>query len=450
MNEYLFNQIPLCGSAQPGGKTGTRCGRTGLAGLLAAAVVLLTVLTLAAPPTWAQATLGSATIGGTVTDTTGAVIPGATVVLTSEERGAKRQTQTNEAGIYVFPDVPPGRYDLTVSQANFETYKLTDFGVQVGQRATVNVELKVGQVSTTVSVEAQGQTIQLETESNSIGTVVDSERVEELPLNGRNFLQLALLASGTNQATGRANAAGQIGHPGRSVVVAGNKAAYTGYLINGIQVRGARRGELALNLSIANIDQFKVQQSFFMPDQGPNPGIVNVTTKGGTNNFHGQAFEFVRNVEFDARNFFAPGPENLKRNQFGASVGGPIIKNKIWFYGGYEGLRQITGFSRGAYTPTQAMFGGDFTELSQPIYDPLTYNPAAGTRQPFPNNVIPSGRINASSKKLLRYYLPGSSLAQKPHNLFVNPRNTLDDDQFNIRIDAALTDMQSLFGQFIR
>src|SRR5205085_1303675 len=130
---------------------------------------------------------------------------------------------------------------------------------------------------------------------------------------------------------------------------------------------------LSLNLSVAAVDQFKVQQSFFMPDQGPNPAMVNISTKGGNNQLHGQVFEFIRNQTLDARNYFAPNPENLHRNQFGVAAGGAIRKDKVWFYGFYEGLRQLTAFSAPAYTPTRSMFNGDFREISQPIFDPATF-----------------------------------------------------------------------------
>lgn len=397
----------------------------------------------------AQATLGSSSASGTVTDSTGAVIPGANVTLTDDARGLIREAETNAVGLYVFPDVPPGIYNLRVQTEGFETYELTEVRLEVGRRANINVELQVGQVTDVVTVEGAGETILLETESNTIGSVIESERVEELPLNGRNFLQLTVLSGGANEPVGQSNSANQNGHPGRSVVVAGNKSSYTGYLINGIQVRSSRMGELALNLSVANVDQFKVQESFFMPDQGPNPALINVNTKGGGNEFHGQAFEFVRNTVLDARNFFAPAAEELKRNQFGISVGGPIVRDRIWFYTGYEGLREREAFSRSAYTPTQTMFGGDFAEVPEKIFDPLSYSEAAGTRQPFANNIVPDARINSVSKRLLPYYLPGSSLAQRPANLFGNPLNTLDDDQFNVRIDASLTPKQNIFGQFI-
>lgn len=413
-----------------------------LAGLIFAILAAVTV-----PSIWAQGVSGSASVAGTVTDTTGAVIPGASVVLLNVERGSEQEVSTNEAGNYAYPDITPGTYTVRVSSEGFQTREVTDLQVQVGQRAAVNVELEVGQVTEVVTVEAAA--VLLETESNAIGTVVDSERVNELPLNGRNFLELALLAGGTAPAEGRASFAGQIGHPGRFVVVGGVKAANNSYTINGIQVRGARGGELAVNVSIANVDQFKVQSSFFMPDQGPNPSMVNVTTVGGTNAFHGEAFEFLRNTKLDARNFFSPGPEELKRNQFGFAIGGPIVKDKMWFRTGYEGMRERVAFTRGVFTPTQAMFGGDFSEDPFIIHDPMTLNEDAGTRQPFPNQQVPRDRFNTVSENLLQYYVPGSSFTQRPNNLFVNPRNVIEDDQLNARVDMQLTDKQSLFTQYM-
>lgn len=411
------------------------------------ALLLGIVAVLTVPSIWAQGVSGSASVAGTVTDTTGAVIPGASVVLLNVERGSEQEVSTNEAGNYAYPDITPGTYSVRVSSDGFQTREVTDLQVQVGQRAAVNVELEVGQVTEVVTVEAAA--VLLETESNAIGTVVDSERVNELPLNGRNFLELALLAGGTAPAEGRASFAGQIGHPGRFVVIGGVKAANNSYTINGIQVRGARGGELAVNVSIANVDQFKVQSSFFMPDQGPNPSMVNVTTVGGTNAFHGEAFEFLRNTKLDARNFFSPGPEELKRNQFGFAIGGPIVKDKMWFRTGYEGMRERVAFTRGVFTPTQAMFGGDFSEDPFIIHDPMTLNETAGTRQPFPNQKVPRDRFNSVSENLLQYYLPGASFTQRPNNLFVNPRNVVEDDQLNARVDMQLTDRQSLFTQYM-
>jgi Carboxypeptidase regulatory-like domain len=411
---------------------------------------LAAVFAVALPvPMSAQATLGSAAVSGTVRDESGAAIPAAKVTLVETSRGLSRDATTNETGGFLYPTVSAGIYSLTVTKVAFETHKISDVRVEIGDRATLDVVLKVGQVSSVVSVSA-GERMLLETESNALGTVIDSERVESLPLNGRSFLQLALSAGGANTPVGNSNVIqAQTGHPDRAVILTGNMPQTTGYLIDGIATRGGRLGESAVNISVAAIDQFKVQQSFFMPDQGPNPGLVNVTTKGGGNDFHGQAFEYVRNKQFDARNYFAQGPEDLKRNQFGGALGGRILRDKLWFFGYYEGLRQLQAFSSSAYTPTAAMFGGDFNAIGHPIYDPDTYSAATGTRQPFANNSIPANRINAVSTNLLKYYLPGSSLAQRPSNLFGNPKNTLNDDQWGIRIDSAISSNQTLYGQFI-
>lgn len=395
----------------------------------------------------AQASLGTATLSGTVRDSSGLAVPQAAVIATNTERGDRHQTLTNDAGSYAFPNMATGAYVVEVQKNGFDTKHVTGLQLQVGQVAAVDVTLQPGAISTVVSVSGEQATI-IETESNVIGTVVNSQQVQDLPLNGRDFLQLALTASGSSPVTGGSDVySAQIGHPNRAVVINGNPPTTTGYTINGIATRGQRLGESALNLSVAAIDQFKVQQSFFLPDQGPDPGLVNITTKGGTNAFHGQVFEFLRNGALDARSFFAQSPENLKRNQFGGAIGGPIRRDKIWFYGFYEGLRQISAFAANAYTPTQAMFNGNFQGQSKIIYDPATYSAVTGTRSPFAGNDIPQQRINAVSLNLLKYYLPGSSLSQVPSNLFANPRNTLDDDQGGLRLDTMLTDKQVLFGQ---
>ncbi len=412
--------------------------------------VFLLALALSGPISlWAQASLGTATLSGTVQDATGLPVPKATILVTNTERGDTRRTETNDSGSYTLPNLPTGAYRLEAQKSGFDSKRVTGLQLQVGQVATVDLTLQPGTLSTVISVSGEQATL-IETESNVIGTVVNAHQVQDLPLNGRDFLQLALTASGSSQVTGGSDVyTAQIGHPDRAIVINGNPPTTTGYTINGIATRGQRLGESALNLSIAAIDQFKVQQSFFLPDQGPDPGLVNITTRGGTNSFHGQAFEFVRNEAFDARSFFAQSPEALKRNQFGGALGGPIRKDRLWFYGFYEGLRQVSAFNANAFTPTQSMFTGNFQALRNVIYDPATYSANTGTRLPFAGNVIPQTRINPVSRNLLNYYLPGASLSLLPNNLFANPRNTLDDDQGGLRIDSLLTTRQSLFGQFV-
>jgi len=182
-----------------------------------------------------------------------------------------------------------------------------------------------------------------------------------------------------------------------------------------------------------------------MPDQGPNPGIVDVITKSGTNSFHGEAYDFIRNTALNAANFFATQPQILHRNQFGFALGAPVIipkvwngQNKLWFHFAYEGTRQIQNFLSSGYAPTQAMLNGDFSAEASPIkiYNPYTYNSTTGQRSPFARNIIPSSQINPVSQKLLAYYLPGSSYTQTPSNFSRYPRNP----------DTAINARQSLFA----
>ncbi len=395
-----------------------------------------------------QAGLGTAEVSGIVRDQQGGAVLEAKIVLTEKSKGLTRESSSDAAGSFLFPAVGAGLYKLVVAKEGFRTQILDDVRLEVGQRATLEVPLTVGDIKTTISISS-GDMPLLETQSNAIGTVIDSARVRDLPLNGHYLLQLALLAGGTAEASTANNGfAVNIGQPARVVLLPGTLPYSVGYSLNGIPVRGSRDGELVLNFSTAAVDHFKVEEGFLMPDQGPNAGVVNIATRSGGSRFHGEAFELVRNVALDARNFFATRAEDLKRNQFGASLGGPVWKDRIWFHAFYEGTRQITAFTSAGYSPTAGMFAGNFAETGQPIYDPASFSSVSGLRQPFPNSAIPADRINPVAKNLSKYYMPGSSLSSRPSNLYGNPRNTIDDDQWGVRVDTALNSRQQLFAQF--
>ena len=397
---------------------------------------------------------GSSSIQGTVSDPTGAVVPGIAVQLTNAETNVALKTSTDGSGSYSFPSVAPGIYSVEMSGANFASYRISQFKVVVGQRATEDAKLSLSS-STSVDVEANGLSNLIDPGSNDLGTVIGQQSVEQLPLNGRNFLQLGLLSGAAQVNAGAANGSvAQTGHPSLSLNIAGNEPDYTMYVVNGLETLGSRAGNTSLNLSTGAIDQFEVHYGFFMPDLGPNPGIVDVVTKGGTNHFHGEAFEFVRTNQMSARNYFSltgagvpipPGPYH--QNQFGGEIGGPVLHNKVFFFANYEGYRQTQSAVVAGYDPTAAMFNGDFSSISTPIYDPATFNAAAGSRTRFAGNIIPAARINAASKALLAYYLPGSSLSNTPNNISGTPRTTLNTDQVTGRIDMSVSPKHQIFLQ---
>jgi len=391
--------------------------------------------------------LAAEAVGGTVRDESGGSIPGAKIVLTEQSKGLIRESETDSNGSFLFSSVTAGVYSLRVEKAGFKTHQVDELTVEVGEVASVPITLVVGDVHT-VMVVSRPSPVELDSDSNTTGSIVDSKRVQELPLNGRDFLQLALLAGGVLDLSPANNlSTANVGPPSRAVILPGTFPHSTAYSLNGINLSGSRDGELAAGFSIAAIDQFMVQQNFLMPDQGSGAGVVDIVTKSGSNQFHGEAFEFLRNRELDARSFFAATTEDLKRNQFGFAAGGPLRRNKLWFHGFYEGTRELTAFSTAGYSPTQAMFNGEFAGAGHTIYDLDSYSADSNSRTPFPNNTIPPARINAVARNLLPYYLPGSSLADRPSNVFGNPRNTLNDNQGGLRVDAVPSPHHQLFLQ---
>lgn len=390
---------------------------------------------------------------GLVADPAGGVIGDCSVVLTSVSTATALTTRTNEDGIFVFPAIPVGSYTLKVVKTGFKTYERTDFRVTLGQRATQNVVMELGAMTESVTIEASDTALLLEPSSNELGTLIESVNVQQLPLNGRNYLQLGYLSGAAQDAGTTASdfLTTQTGHADRAITIAGTEQDLVGFTVNGISVAGTRIGDLALNVSISAIDQFKVLQGFIMPAMGPDPGIVNVVTKSGANNFHGEAFEFLRNNDLDARNYFEsqrhPGP--FRRNQYGGALGGPIRRNRVFFFANYEGFRQVLAAPQGGFAPTQAMFNGDFSALPQTIYDPASFNSATGQRQPYAGNVILPSQINSVSQKLLAYYLPGSDYKTRPLNVYRNPVQTQKSDQGGMRVDASLNNKHTLFAQYI-
>lgn len=387
----------------------------------------------------------ASTIGGTIRDESGGSVAGVRVALTEKSKRLSYTSETDQDGSFLFTPVLVGSYSLLAEKSGFRAHKVDDLAVEVGGSVALSITLAVGDVRTVVTVSA-AEHPEIETSSSTLGGVVDTKRVQELPLNGREFLQLALLVGGAAEIASANNLyTSNIGPPMRQIVLPATLPHFTGYSINGLTVSGARDGELAAGLSVTAIDQFKIHEGFLMPDQGIGPGLVDVATKTGGNQFHGETFYFLRNRNLDARSFFAAAPEDLKRNQFGGSVGGPMWRDRIWFHGFYEGARDLTAFQTAGFSPTAAMFRGELAETGRTIHDPQTFNASSGQRLPFPDAAVPPNRINGVARALLDYYLPGSSLASRPSNTFGNPRNRTEDDQGGVRLDL-ISDQRHKFA----
>lgn len=375
---------------------------------------LLTLFFVLGFAAWAQQPTG--TITGTVSDPSGAAIVGAKVRATNLNTGLSRNTTTANDGGYVFPLVPVGFYSVTVEAQGFRHFEQRGVEVRTDESASVPVSLQIGSATQSVTVEANAQMVQ--TQSGALSEVVSKQKIVELPLNGRNAATLILLTPGVADLTpGSASSVGGGGNSSFSGCTDTiQSTSYPG--AQAISANGARTDMVNYNLDGGSnldpytntnnpfpnpdsLEEFSVQTNSYGAEFGRGSGaIVNVVTKSGTNDFHGSAFEFFRNGVLNARNFFAASTDQLKRNQFGGSFGGPIVKNKLFFFGSYQGtqLRNVTQ-ANSATVPTAAERAGDFSAIPRQLVNPFT-------GVPFPNNQIPIADFASASTKLLTVIPP--------------------------------------------
>jgi len=362
---------------------------------------VVTVLVLSLIPATAALSQmrDTASVYGTVTDSQLAVIPLAEVTLTNDETGFRRTAVANEAGAFTFPLVPVGTYSLSAARDGFQTYRKTGILLRANDNVRVDVLLEVGDVQQQVTVVAD--LAQVETRSDTLGQVVESKRIVDLPLNGRNPADLTLLSPGVAPAWGSNTGDGG---PGWILVPPGQKTL----TVNGSRNSSVRftldGGEHLDPLVYSNLpfpfpeaaQEFSVQTSNMTPEMGASSaGVVNVVTKSGGNELHGSGFWFVRNTALNATNFFSHQQDDLKRNQMGFTLGGPIVKNKLFLFGGYQKLtNRWTGGSDQVQLLTAAQREGDFSAYEGQIHDPLT-------GMPFPDNRIPASSLSPAATNLL-------------------------------------------------
>ena len=460
-------------------------------------LALAFLFVLVATAGYARAQVDEGSIFGTVTDSTGAVVPNASVTVTNTDVGLTLKGTTNSGGEFTFSPVRIGHYSLSVTAPGFSKTTQQNLTVDIAQHLQVPVLLKAGATSDTVEVTTAPPVLQ--TEESSVGQVVEEKTINDLPLNGRNFTFLAQLAAGvqSSQADTRGNAASG------AFSANGLRPAQNNYLLDGIDnnsnaVDFLNGTNYAVLPPLDAISEFKVQTADFSAEFGRSAGaVLNATTKSGTNSLHGAVWEFFRNDKLDASDFFDTKKSELRQNQFGASIGGRIIRDKLFYFGDYEGLRRVQGSTQAGAVPTLNEVNSNFTNLSDlitnqsgtqtdflgrvvplgTVQDPATTRPVtAGSvdsvsgltattsgyvRDPFGTcpastttftlaacglNTIPGGRIDPTALKLLALYPKPNSTGTQ--NYKVNPGIYEHRNAFDVRVDANISSKDQLFARF--
>ena len=438
--------------------------RSGARSVLGSLGVLGIAASLAAVPARAQTPTGE--ISGVVVDPSGSAVPGVTITLTSAATNAVREVQTNSAGLYVIPAIPPGRYVLKAQISGFRAIERRDIDVQVGSSNRIPITLELGDLTETVEIRGGAPLVQ--SSNASIGTVIENRSIVELPLNGRNYLQLASLipgatTNGPSSSQGRQRMGGQ--RNSFALNVAGQRIHYNHYSLDGIENTDLNFNSYMLLPSVDALQEFKVEAGLFDAEYGRAIAQINASTKSGTNQFHATVFEFVRNSSLDAKNYFDRDDRSIppfRRNQYGLTVDGPVVvpkllngRNRLFFLFNWEGLREHKSLTSSPSVPLTAWRTGDFSQLRDasgnliPIYDPATrVFDAAGnvTQAPtaFPGNLIPANRIDPVSRQLLDFYpLP---LQEQTGSNYVNDEaRTVNADQFTYRFDFIENDSSRWF-----
>jgi hypothetical protein len=394
------------------------------------------VCLLATPAAFAQDPTGA--IEGAVTDRTASVVAAAHVVVRNTETGFTRDAVSGSDGFYRVAALPVGPYSLTVESPQFAKFSQAQVQVNVNQAARVDVELAVGNVAESVTVAGRVQMV--DTSTSALGRVVTGREILDMPLNGRNFTQLGLLQTGVAPLTAGVATAGGSLRQGQAYAVNGMRPEQNVYLVDGAQNINRMDGGYALKLPVDAIAEFRILTQSAPPEFGGTGGATtSVVTRSGTNQLHGNLYEFVRNDAFDAPNYFSVGVEPLKQHQFGVTAGGPVRKDRVMFFGYYEGFRNDQGITASATVPTAQQRQGDFSELGVPLL-----NLAAGG-VPFPGNKIPAQAINPVALNVLNLY-PLGNISPSIYRATLVGRNF--SDQAGARIDVNASSSDQLFARY--
>jgi carboxypeptidase family protein len=401
---------------------------------------------------FAQAVTG--TVLGTVTDTTGAVMPGASVTLTNTATGFVRTVVTDTAGEYTAPSLPTGKYSVKAELSGFKTATVPSIDVGVDQHVRINVRLEIGAVEESVTVTGASPLVQ--TSTSELGTTVQEEQIKTLPLNGRNFVNLTRTVPGVVRGIPGANidGAGSLAwRASASFSANGQRPRDNNYMLDGVDNNETWLQTVVLFPSVDALDEFKMQTSTYSAEFGHSlGGVVNLQIKSGTNQMHGSGFEFLRNSVFDANNFFnnraGRDKPDFSQHQFGGTYGGPIAKDKTFVFFDFQGYRVNQGATYLSTVPSAKMRAGDFSELNRTIYDPVTH-------LPFPGNVIPQNRWDPAAANMLNQLIPQSNTdgtrsanGQTINNYLINPTLERQDNQFDVKVDHTLMTNNRFFARY--
>ncbi len=389
-------------------------------------------------------------------------MPGAAVASTNTATNASRNTVTNNEGIYSFPALNPGTYQVKVESAGFSPTVRSNIVLQVQQTARVDFALAVGQTTQTVEVSANA--LLLTTENASVGTVIEQKSIVDLPLNGRNFLQLVALSPNVTfgfQAPGQSRRQGG-SRAEQNIAISGMRGTWNNYTLDGVSNTDPNFNLYIQLPSVDALQEFKVQSGIYPAEFGREAAQINVSTRSGTNDYHGTLFEFLRNSKMDAKpyDFIGTSPVRapFRWNQYGFTLGGPVSvpklfngKDKLFFMSNFEGFKSRRS-DQALYTTAPVSWrNGDFSSYKSPLYDPLTRTNVNGvlTATPFPGNIIPRNRLDPTSLKFLEFWpVPNLPTTAVNQNYQGPQRTAVDKDQFNQRIDFNQSSNSQWFGRF--
>lgn len=420
-------------------------------------LILITNLTV-----FGQFSMG--TITGRVTDSANSVVAGCKIEVRNLDTNFVRQEATDTTGLYTIPSLPPGRYSVTATQSGFKTSSST-IALAVNQTLTTDFHLEVGQLSESVSVSEQPAEIPLDKDSFSISQAISQREIASLPVNGRNFLKLATLGPGAQPGSDIVNGSSNGGTAEyfeatpNHVILSGQSVGRTTFLQDGVSNLNLFTAAANIIPVMDSIQEFSVETNG-MSAKFDQPGLINAVSKRGGNALHGVIYDYLQNDKTNARNFFSVGVPPVRFNQFGGNVGGPIVKNKVFFFFDYGGQRQVNYSTMRARIPTALERQGNFSEMlagvpvsngtvrKTAIYDPLTYNPVDQSIQAFPGNIIPENRISDFAKRYNSYFpTPTSGILSDGTNYQQNLRQTDNFDQYTGRIDYNISSRDILYGQ---